>query len=82
MNKVLLAVFKACLSHLNRRHRHNVLIIVGITSFEPPCIDLSGDPTVGSVLLELVGLIWIPHWAEFFVLLSSVFNLAWCHAVR
>jgi hypothetical protein len=74
MNKVLLAMLQARLCHLDRRHWHDIRVVIGVTGLEPPSIDFPRDSTIRTILLRRVGLVRVPHGVKLFVLLLRLLN--------
>jgi hypothetical protein len=61
VNQVVAAVLRTCLGKLHRGHSSHPVLVVGVPSIKPPCVDLSRDAAIRAVLLELVRLIWLPN---------------------
>jgi len=72
MKKVVTAMFKTSLSELHSRHWNMPFFIIGVTSIQPPGIYLSRNAPISTILLEFIGLIWLPHRVDLFIDVLSV----------
>ena len=72
MKEVVTAVLKTSLSELHGRHWNMPFFIIGVTSIQPPGIDLSRDAPISTILLEFIGLIWLPHRVDLFIDINDI----------